>query len=327
MLWAREIPHPKLSWLAVRFPANFLFYFAFIWLSPLPWQWDLRSGMGRPPWQRVLQAFLASEVLITLLVLLDDGLGRWVGRPPHPYDRYVANLCFQGPALFLVGSLLASRERLEWEREALRRASEEAMTQHLKGQIHPHVLFNALNGLAELMEEDLPQARTCVRATSDFLHGVLEASQRVTVPLGEERRMVADFLVMESMRLGPRLRVRWDWPRRLDTLPVLPLLLQPLVENALKHGINPIGAGGDLELLAWEEGAYLVLEVRNSGLPPQEGRPGVGLRNLRERLALAYGSDATFELSRHETWTVARIRLKLSRLSRAHEPLADPDRR
>lgn len=316
--WVRESPRPQLSWLLVQFLSVMYYQFAFIWLSPLPWQWDGRPGMAPAPRPRIFWAFLASEALVLGLSILDDVLARWAGMNLFTFENYVSHLCFHGPALFLVGNLLATRERMEWERAELRRKSEEAMAQHLKGQIHPHVLFNALNGLAELMEEDFAQARTSVRAMSDFLRGVLDASQQATCALGEERRLVADFLVMESMRLGDRLRVRWDWPHRLDALAVIPLLVQPLVENALKHGINPREVGGDLELAAWEEGPDLWLEVRNTGLPPQEGRPGVGLRNLRERLALAYGADATFELTRHEIWTVARIRLKLSRLDRAH---------
>ncbi len=322
--WLRQTPRPSLTLLAIEFPAALLFYFAFIWLSPVAWQWDGKSGPAPSPGPRILQALLVAEALVTAMVLLDDRLGRWAGRGPLPLDIYIANLCFQGPALFLVGNLMATREHLEEERQALRQKSEEAQGLHLKGQIHPHVLFNALNGLAELLEDDRREAEACVQAMSDFLHRILVASEQATWPLREERILVEQFLVMESLRLGDRLAVRWDWEPGAEALPVLPMLLQPLVENALKHGINPSEEGGELVIASRLEGQSLLLEVRNTGNSP--GRPGhgVGLQNLRTRLGLAYRRGAAFELTREDPWTAARIRLNLFSINEAHEQLADP---
>lgn len=317
--WARQAPRPPLRLLAVEFPAVLLFYFAFIWLSPIPWQ---RSGPR--PLVQALAGLAASEALITAIVFADDLLGRWAGRAPTPGIIYVTNLCFQGPALFLVGSLMARREHLEAERAALQAKTEEAQGLHLKGQIHPHVLFNALNGLAELMEEDPAQAEACLRSMSDFLHRILEATRQATWPLSEERALVEQFLVMEALRLGDRLRVRWDWEPAAEQLWVLPMLLQPLVENALKHGIAPEEEGGELVLGSRREGGALVLEVLNTGTGPGSGGHGVGLENLRARLALAYGNRASFALAREGAWTAARIRLNLSALNEAHDDLANP---
>lgn len=319
MQWLRQAPRPPLRLLAVEFPAVLLFYFAFIWLSPIPWQ-----RAGQRPWIQGLGALAASEGLITAIVFADDLLGRWAGRAPTPGIIYLTNLCFQGPALFLVGSLMARREHLEAERLALQARSEEAQALHLKGQIHPHVLFNALNGLAELMEDDPAQAEACIRSMSDFLHRILEATRQATWPLAEERALVEQFLVMESLRFGDRLRVRWDWDPAGQELWVLPMVLQPLVENALKHGIAPEEEGGDLVLRARREGGGLLLEVLNTGSGPGAPGHGVGLANLRARLALAYGDRAEFTLSREGAWTAARIRLKLSALSEAHDDLANP---
>lgn len=319
--WIRQVPHPPLRLLAAEFPGVLLFYFAFIWLAPVPWQWD-PPDLARP-W-RVLRALAATEALMMAIVVVDDLLGRWAGRGATPSGVYLTNACFQGPALFLVGHLLATRETLEAERAALRQKSEEALVQHLKGQIHPHVLFNALNGLAELVEEDPVEAEACIRAMSDFLRRTLAASERPTWALSEERRLAEEFLRMESMRLGDRLRVRWAWDPATLALPVLPLLVQPLVENALKHGLRPLEAGGELEVGSRLEGRELLLEVRNTGRAPGRRGAGVGLENLRARLALAYGDGAAFDLLREEPWTTARIRLNLSRLEDAHAQLADP---
>jgi two-component sensor histidine kinase len=330
--WLQAAPSPPLRDLALQFPAVLLFYFAFIWLSPVPWQWmapGAEAGAARRSSRlrdlpRALAALAASEALITGIVFVDDLLGRWAGRAPTPGIIYITNLCFQGPALFLVGSLVARREHLEAERLALQARTEEAQSLHLKGQIHPHVLFNALNGLAELMEDEPARAEACLRAMSDFLHRILEATRQATWPLSEERALAEQFLVMESLRLADRLKVRWDWDPSAERLWVLPMLLQPLVENALKHGIAPREEGGELTIRSRREGGELVLEVLDSGTGPGAAGHGVGLANLRARLDLAYGRRASFALGREGAWTAARIRLNLSALNDAHDDLANP---
>jgi hypothetical protein len=297
-----------------------VFYFMFIWVSPIPWQWDGRPGTSPAISGRLFIAFFAAEILILACVGVNSWLNQLVGRAAIPGFIYQANLCFQGPALFLVGSLQATRERLEHEREELRQRTDAVMAEHLKGQVHPHVLFNTLNGLAELMQVDHGAAEELVEAMSGFLHRVLDASQQGAWPLREERSLTEDYLKMEATRLGSRLRLQCDWDAPLMDQMVLPLMLQPLVENAIKHGISKSDEGGMLSISTRQEGDKIVLEVKNtvSTEPkPPSTRRGLGLPNLRRRLELAYGALASFVfLENQDGWTVTRITLQASSVPR-----------
>jgi LytS/YehU family sensor histidine kinase len=165
----------------------------------------------------------------------------------------------------------------------------------------------------ELIERDPKRAVEQARALADLLRRLLQASEQAMLFLGEERKMVEDYLAIESMRLGDRLICRWDWDASLEGHPVIPLLLQPLVENAIKHGIAPHELGGRLEIGLERLGAELILEVRNSGDPYHAVETqGIGLRNLKARLALAYGDRASLEIGSEAELTVARIRLPAS---------------
>ncbi len=312
-------PSPLLSRL-VELSTAFLFYFAIIWLAPLPWEWSGRSGRNPGPWRAPLQAFLFSEAFVSALVLTENAVLELAGGKPQPLVVYMLHLCFYGPAIFLVGNLVAGRERNEHERRAMSAQVAEAQNRQLQGQLHPHVLFNALNALAELIQEDPGKAETNVRAMSSLLRRVLHASEANTFALGEELALVQDYLSMESMRLEKRLRVGWDWEPALDGLQTLPLILQPLVENAVKHGIAASREGGELLITGRCETGVLVLEVRNSGRSLDEpllAPPGIGIRNLRGRLAMAYGDGATLSLQSEGAWTMAEVRIQLDRLSPA----------
>lgn len=335
--WSSQDPKPNLlAYILITAGSGLPFYFFFIWLSPVVWQWDGQTG-STPAlgFRRLALGFVFSEILILLTVVFQDVLVRSLKVEGQLQSLsptyYLFSLCFQGPGLFLVGNLLATRERMEQEREEMRQHTDAVMAEHLKGQVHPHVLFNTLNGLAELMQQDGGAAEALVEALSGFLHRVLDASQRSAWPLSEERRLADDFLLLEAPRLGERLRVVCEWDEGLMHHMVLPLMLQPLVENALKHGINPSEEGGEVRIAARRDGEELVLEVRNTcepaqlpakrtggvALPGPRGRRGLGLPNLRRRLELAYGDQARFELaSEEEGWTTARIRVNLSAVPR-----------
>ncbi len=195
----------------------------------------------------------------------------------------------------------------------------EAQSQVLQGQLNPHLLFNALNGLAELVHKDADLAEQSIRHMSGLMRKVLKASTKQMHRFSEEREILEDFLDMEALRLGSRLEIRWEWDEALDALPLPPLLLQPVVENALKHGIRPCSEGGTLVIATWREGADLALEVRNTGEPLQLNPiPGLGNANLRERLKLLFEGKAYFNLRTEGVWTVATIRIPENELTLLH---------
>ena len=315
--WTRMDPRPSAGVLGVHILSAFLYYFAFT-LSPLPWQWTRKPGGPGRSWQVVLQAIVFSELCAVAQVGVENLIFRFLGHDLHPLSVYVLQACFQGPALFLIGYMVTQQEEAESEKAEMRARVSESQGRHLRGQLHPHVLFNALNGLAELVHDDTDLAESHIRAMAGLLRRILDASEVDTHLLLEERELVEDYLHLEAMRLGDRMAVSWDWPAHMDQVPVPPLLLQPLVENAVKHGLSPLRAGGRLHIAAAWDSAVLSLMVRNTGRPlPPPGafsESGIGIRNLRKRLDLAYGGTASLRLGREEDWTEAEIRLDPRRL-------------
>ncbi|MFN8010064.1 MAG: histidine kinase [Holophagaceae bacterium] len=286
----------------------------FAWLAPIPWQWDGLVG-GTPSLRRgAIQAFLFIEGLVGLQMVLTWLNYRWMGRPfPQGYISY--NIAVTAPLMMIIGSLVAIREHEERKKQLAEEDARMARTRLLQSQLHPHVLFNALNGVAELILKDPPAAERTVRNLSDLLRQLLDVSETGTIPLGEERMMVENYLAIESMRLGDRLDLQWEWAEGLDGIEVIPLLLQPLVENAIKHGVAPHEEGGKLRIRARSEGQALILEVWNSGeaLGAPKARKGIGLKNLRARLAAAYAGAASFTLEGRDGGVSAVISIDLSR--------------
>jgi len=303
----------------------------FLVLAPLPWQWtgDEAPLASAPRGAAQALPWMAALTLGVLLLLGAAGgppPGRGLGpmergsrrsldraeapRRLHFHPRFwilgVAHLSFG----LLLGWILADRERAELQEAAARRAADEAQARVLQGQMNPHVLFNAISGLTELVREDPVAAEAALVNLSDLLRALLEHGSRLRAPLRDERRLVELHLALERLRLGHRLRESWDWPEALDALEIPPLMIQPLVENALKHGVALAVGGGELKVQVRREGDYLLIGVANTGPAPAEveGR-GLGLRNLRERLALLGAPADALSLWRDGDWTVAELRL------------------
>ena len=195
--------------------------------------------------------------------------------------------------------------RLQVEQLRLAASVKEAELRALKSQVNPHFLFNSLNSLRALIDEDAPRAREAVTRLANMLRYSLQSGQLETVPFEDELRIVEDYLALEQIRHENRLRVRWDIAADTRPLNVPPMLLQTLVENAVKYGIGPRREGGELGITARLEGAVLHIRVTNPGdlaepVSPALARAGsstgVGLRNASERLRLLFGEHATLTI-------------------------------
>jgi len=190
---------------------------------------------------------------------------------------------------------LAGEQRLEQERDRVR-----AELQLLQAQIEPHFLFNTLATLRGLVRQQSNLALPLLDRTTAFLEAVLPEVRTADSTLGRELHIVEQYLAIMALRLGSRLRYRIEVAPELHALPLPPLLLQPLVENAIVHGIEPCEGGGELLLQATRSNNHLRLRVYNSGQPlqarsPQAGQ-GLALVNLRQRLHALYGHAAEFQL-------------------------------
>ncbi len=232
-------------------------------------------------------------------------------------------------ALTVLGSLasvfaLSTLERLANARaqaEAAQRQATEARLRLLESQLEPHMLFNTLANLRVLIGLDPPRAQAMLDRLNDYLRATLNASRAGRHPLATEFERIADYLALMGMRMGPRLQVRLDLPEALRALPVPPLLLQPLVENAIQHGLEPKVDGGRIAVSARRDAGLLRLEVRDTGLgldatPSRAATPagGFGLQQVRDRLDTLYGQRARLTLAAAgdaEGGTLATVQLPL----------------
>ncbi|MBP6902191.1 MAG: histidine kinase [Burkholderiaceae bacterium] len=193
--------------------------------------------------------------------------------------------------------------------EAARRLASENQLRLLQSQLEPHMLFNTLANLRVLIGLDPQRAQAMLDRLIAFLRATLSASRADAHALSVEFDRLADYLALMQVRMGPRLSHGFSLPEALRDRPVPPLLLQPLVENCIKHGLEPKLEGGRIDVQAASRQAdghdWLVLSVRDTGvgLPPATATPapagsGFGTQQVRERLATLYGGLARLELQR-----------------------------
>ncbi len=194
-----------------------------------------------------------------------------------------------------------------------------AQLQSLKLQLQPHFLFNTLHSIGALMHYDVPTADRMLSRLSEMLRTSLRESDNPVVTLQQEKAFIEAYIDIEKIRFEHRLAVQWLIPDDLLASAIPPFILQPLVENAIKYGVAPRAAGGNIVIRAYAGNGTLTLEVEDDA-PAQSGQQkgfGIGLNNTRQRLSALYGAGHNFELVRHAVGTVARIRIPLPMLAAA----------
>lgn len=200
-------------------------------------------------------------------------------------------------ALYLAIAMQRHRYGAQLRQAQLGEALRTAELKLLKSQLNPHFLFNALNGVRSLIAEDTERARAAVTHLARLLRHTLAAGDEDLVTLERELEMVDDYLALESIRFAERLRVERDISADALGARVPAMLLQALVENAVKHGIAALQEGGTLRLAARREGGELRLELANPRPARQDpANGGMGLRNASERLRLLCGPAASLDL-------------------------------
>ncbi|MCU1235554.1 MAG: signal transduction histidine kinase, LytS [Candidatus Solibacter sp.] len=210
--------------------------------------------------------------------------------------------------------------------EALRnqdmnRLVSQAELRALQSQINPHFLFNALNTLYGSIPREAPEARRMVLNLAEIFRYFLH-SERTYVPLSQEMQIVRAYLEVEQLRLGERLRVEFQVDEATLDVPVPVLSVQPLVENAIKHGIAPSAEPGYVRVRVEVRLNELRISVENSGAnnTGEAAGPGVGLRNVRRRLEICYGPGASLELAFDSQRTTAEISIPMAALG-AHSKI------
>jgi two-component system, LytTR family, sensor kinase len=285
---------PPLFWIVRQFPIE----------RKKPLSGILRYVVGAIPF---LVAFTA--IRITVAPVWDSGLQKFVRFPLTFHDMSGILFGTLGDQAAVYLALLAAAHAYTYyeqmrtedlERAELERALASSELQALKSQLHPHFLFNTLHGIATLIDSDRTTAKAMVIKLSNLLRTALRHENSDLIRLRDELEFIEAYLELEKMRLGPRLEIRWNVsPATCDYL-VPQLVLQPLVENAIRHGIACARPGGWLEIVSREAEGALELEVRNSLGGIRTAGMGVGISNTRSRLKYLYSDEATFAFSMME---------------------------
>jgi LytS/YehU family sensor histidine kinase len=248
--------------------------------------------------------------------LLEVLLNPWANPTPIPFEAawlkefengLLAHFILYGTVL-AVGSGLDSRERLAQQQTEAARLSEQlskAQLRALRHQIEPHFLFNSLNAIAGLVRENRnDDAVSMIAGLSDFLRRILKDSHRQEVPLAEEMDFLQRYLDVQKVRFADRLHLCVDVPQELLVAQVPNLILQPMVENAVKHGIAKRAQGGTIRIRASRLNAMLTLSIFNDGpsltADWETTGSGIGISNVRTRLRSLYGDSFDLRLQNQD---------------------------
>lgn len=271
-------------------------------------EWALRSWVGFLLGASI--SLLRYAVTLGLSSLLD------IPGPPLPLDMEAMTAVVNGIGVAVILKVLEQVRDLE----ASSRVAAMAEVRALQARMNPHFLFNALNSIAALSTiapESVPPA---VARLGRFLRGSLEQHETATVPLREELGIVTAYLDIEAMRFGDRLRVETDVPADLLDAQVPPFLIQPLAENAVRHGLQPLPEGGLIRILVRAENRAVVITVEDTGvgLSPEaaarcrldSGPEPHAISLLRRRLVALYGRDHALDIrAREGGGTLAKVRI------------------
>jgi signal transduction histidine kinase len=295
---------------------NLLFSYLWAALTPFVARLALRYSLGSQSRARVFAVHTAASAVFAVghgtafaifyptLMGMPFALARELRGVPSVLSIFLfANLLTYWGIVgvcWTIQALRLSRER-ELRASQLEAQLAGARLVRLQTQLHPHFLFNALNSVLPLVFRDREAAAQTILRLEELLRRSLEADAAQLVPLSRELEFLEMYLEIQKTRFQDRLQVAFDVPSDLTAARVPNLILQPLVENAIKHGVSAQPGSGRVEISARRESGMLVLRVRDDGpglvdAPRPGGGSGVGLANTRERLQQLYGEDQRLDL-------------------------------
>jgi signal transduction histidine kinase len=270
-------------------------------------QWALAIG-----WRNAMRLFAGAVTVATIqtVLVLSIDLLLEPGRSELRQAQAVLGVwggttwaCVIWTVLYLA---LTSSRRAQEKDVTVQLLSRESELRTLESQVNPHFLFNCLNSIRALVAEDPAKAQDMITRFAAILRYNLHRDLNRLVPLADEVEVAADYLALEAIRFEDRLRVHFEIAPDAAKTPVPPMLLQTLVENALKHGISRLPAGGEVTVRASLDAGRLVLEVENTGRLSASGAgAGLGLQIARDRLRLLYSDRARLELTERKNGTAS----------------------
>lgn len=290
---------------------GFLIHFSIVFASWLTNGWPERlTGLPRTAYMLTL---------ITLCIMLGSSLGMALLGSNRPF-RYLQDSAAIGQmlpfaimvALFIFAIIASAEKRIRAEAESAHQREliaanaallAQAQLRALQAQIEPHFLYNTLANVLSLIDQQPATARHMLERLIDFLRANLAASRAEMATLGSEVELARAYLDLLKMRMGTRLTYRIEIAEELRDFPLAPMLLQPLIENAISHGLEPKIEGGEIFLHAEKNADMLVIQIRDTGIGiaangvvSQKVGGGVGMSNLRALLQSLYGGQARLQL-------------------------------
>jgi two-component system, LytTR family, sensor histidine kinase AlgZ len=297
--------------IALSFPLCLVY--AFICLSA--WYSCRATPLDRSTTSKLLQVHALGAVVASGLWIASAELLAYTLAQTKYFPDITRNVSRTFPLLLITGvlthtlivNLFYVLIALEASREAEARVlqagilAREAELKALKAQVNPHFLFNSLNSISALTSSDSAKAREMCILLGDFLRRTLGLGEKSVISLDEEMSLIRAFLAVEKIRFGSRINMEENIDKEASDVQVPPLLLQPLVENAVAHGIANLVEGGRIRLDAHCRDGNVSIVVENTYDPdaPPRRKGGVGLANVRQRLAARYGNLASFDVSKN----------------------------
>ncbi len=248
--------------------------------------------------------------------LLNDGERKFLDRPflliLSGAFYFFINITIWNLIYFIYHYVTKSRKQ-QLDTLRLEALVKELELQTIKAHINPHFIFNSLNSIRALVVENPERARRAVTELSNILRSSMKVEQVETVAFEKELDIVKDYLALENMRFEDRLRIEYQIDEDTLDQPVPPMMLQTLVENAIKHGISKQVNGGVVKIISDLKGNYHELAVQNTGyLNGHSNGEGFGLSSTTNRLSLLYGDKARFEIKQNGSLVEAKVFLPLN---------------
>ncbi|MGJ7528761.1 sensor histidine kinase [Variovorax sp. GB1P17] len=270
----------------------------------------LLSGRHEILWPKGPWGFVLVAIGVTVGFFVGNLIGdAWSGAPAFDFLDFRGHKLATAVVITITATIgmcfffysLGRSKHLLGQIELAQRNATEARLKLLETQLEPHMLFNTLANLRVLITVDPPRAVAMLDRLNSYLRMTLSGSRALSHPLSAEFDRLGDYLELMSVRMGERLRYTLDLPDELRNTPVPPLLLQPLVENSIRHGLEPQVEGGEITVRARSDAGQLVIEVSDTGVGLDAARPsegsGFGLEQVRERLATVYGTQGRLSLA------------------------------
>ncbi|MGB3151097.1 MAG: histidine kinase [Maribacter sp.] len=277
--------------------------------------------------RQLLKIFLGITVASFIYFGISYGFGHFVGeysqenvKAPEMYKDFGIGLLLINSFITITGwtifymsvKIAAKLNANRLERAELNTTLKQAQLNTLKGQINPHFMFNSLNNIRGLMLEDVEKSRDMLTKLSEMLRYSLTKNDVNAIALEEELEMVDNYIALSKIQFENRLIFTQHIEKDTLGIQIPPMIIQLLVENATKHGIANLKSGGTIKLLTERKNQNLVIKVINTGrLILSNNSTQLGLKNVKQRLRLLYGTSASFLLEEHDEEVVATIKIPL----------------